>query len=140
MSWQTVVKENNLDVSTISLSKLQGKMRLDAEYYRPVFLQANNLCKAKTYTTLGELISLLTDYHANGGYETLRDNVQMSDTPDYALMVRTTDLQNGNYDNDVKYISEDAYNFLKKSQIFGGEIIINKIGSAGKPYLMPFLN
>lgn len=140
MTWQTIIKENNLDASVINLSKLQGKMRLDAEYYRPVFLQASNLCKEKENAVLGGLIDLLTDYHANGAYETLRDNVQMSDTPDYALMIRTTDLQNDNYDNDVKYISENAYNFLKKSQVFGGEIIINKIGSAGKPYLMPFLN
>lgn len=140
MSWQTIVKENNLDVSVINLSKLQGKMRIDAEYYRPVFLEANNFCEKKEHTTLGELITLLTDYHANGGYETLRDNVQMSDVPDYALVIRTTDLQNDNYDKDVKYVSENAYNFLKKSKVFGGEIIINKIGSAGKPYLMPFLN
>lgn len=140
MSWQTIIKGKNLDVSEIDLANLQGKMRLDAEYYRPTFLRANNLCKGKKHSTLGELIALLTDYHANGGYESLRDNVQMSDTPDYALMIRTTDLQNDNYDNDVKYISESAYKFLKKTQVFGGEIIMNKIGSAGKPYLMPHIN
>lgn len=140
MSWETIVKDNNLDISAINLSNLQGKMRLDAEYYRPTFLEASNLCKGKNNTTLGELIDLLTDYHANGGYKSLRDNVQMSDTPDYALMIRTTDLQNDNYEVGVKYVSENGYNFLKKSKVFGGEIIMNKIGSAGKPYLMPFLN
>lgn len=89
---------------------------------------------------IGKYLNVLTDYHSNGSYETLRDNVTLLDTPNYALMVRTTDLENNNFDNDVKYIDEHAYNHLEKSKVFGGEIIINKIGSAGKVYLMPFLN
>lgn len=89
---------------------------------------------------IGKYLNVLTDYHSNGSYESLRDNVTLLDTPNYALMVRTTDLENNNFESDVKYIDEHAYNHLEKSKIFGGEIIINKIGSAGKVYLMPFLN
>ncbi|HAT4294405.1 TPA: restriction endonuclease subunit S [Clostridium perfringens] len=89
---------------------------------------------------IGKYLNVLTDYHSNGSYETLRDNVTLLDTPSYALMVRTTDLEKNNFEYDVKYIDEHAYNHLEKSKVFGGEIIINKIGSAGKVYLMPFLN
>ncbi|RDY22702.1 restriction endonuclease subunit S [Romboutsia maritimum] len=89
---------------------------------------------------IGKYLKVLTDYHSNGSYETLRDNVTLLDTPSYALMVRTTDLEKNNFEDDVKYIDEHAYNHLEKSKVFGGEIIINKIGSAGKVYLMPFLN
>ena len=89
---------------------------------------------------LGNYLNVLTDYHSNGSYETLRDNVTLLDTEDYAFMVRTTDLENNNFEKDVKYIDEHAYNHLAKSKVFGGEIIINKIGSAGKVYLMPVLN
>ena len=64
----------------------------------------------------------------------------MYDKPDYALMVRTTDLERNDFENDVKYIDEKAYNILSKSKVFGNEIIMNKIGSAGKVYLMPTLN
>ena len=88
----------------------------------------------------GQIISILTDYHANGSYKILKDNVELLDFKDYALMVRTTDLENNNFVQGVKYINEKAYNFLKKTKIFGGEIIINKIGSAGNIYLMPLLN
>jgi len=91
-------------------------------------------------TTVGKCLDVLTDYHANGSYETLRDNVSLLDIPDYALMVRTTDLEKNNFVDAVKYIDEHAYNHLEKSKVFGGEIIINKIGSAGKVYLMPYLN
>ncbi|QHI72687.1 restriction endonuclease subunit S [Aminipila terrae] len=89
---------------------------------------------------LGAYLDVLTDYHSNGSYETLRDNVTLLDIPSYALMVRTTDLEKNNFEDDVKYIDEHAYNHLEKSKVFGGEIIINKIGSAGKVYLMPYLN
>lgn len=89
---------------------------------------------------IDEYLECLTDYHSNGSYESLRDNVTLLDSPNYALMVRTTDLENNNFEKDVKYIDEHAYNYLEKSKVFGGEIIINKIGSAGKVYLMPFLN
>ena len=92
------------------------------------------------FTTLGEVISVLTDYHANGSYEVLRKHVELKDDPDYALMLRTTDLENDDYINGVKYISEKAYEFLEKSKVFGGEIVINKIGSAGKVYFVPYLN
>lgn len=88
----------------------------------------------------GEIISVPMDYHSNGSYETLRDNVQLLDTPDYAYMIRTTDLEKKDYETNVKYISKSAYEFLTKSKIFGGEIIMNKIGSAGQVYFMPYLN
>ena len=87
-----------------------------------------------------EIISILTDYHANGSYKILKDNVELLDFKEYALMIRTTDLENNNFIQGVKYINEKAYNFLKKTKIFGGELIINKIGSAGNVYLMPYLN
>jgi type I restriction enzyme S subunit len=88
----------------------------------------------------GKHIDILTDYHANGSYEILNKNVKLKNTPDYAIMIRTTDLEKNTFEGDAIYISESAYNFLKKTKIHGGEIIINKIGSAGKVYLMPFLN
>lgn len=66
--------------------------------------------------------------------------VKMYDSPNYAYMVRTTDLENNNFVTDVKYIDENAYNLLAKSKVYGNEIIMCKIGSAGKCYLMPNLN
>ena len=89
---------------------------------------------------LEELISLLTDFSANGSYEKLDSNVKMYDEPNYALMVRTTDLERNDFSKSVKYIDQNAYNLLSKSTLYGNEIIMNKIGSAGKIYIMPCLN
>ena len=85
---------------------------------------------------MGDYMTLLTDFSSNGSYKTLDSGVTMYDEPNYAWMVRTTDLESGDM-TAIKYIDESAYELLAKSKIFGGEIIMNKIGSAGKIYLMP---
>lgn len=85
---------------------------------------------------LGEHIKVLTDYHANGSYKALRENVELLDERSYALMIRTTDLEAKEYKSNVKYISKKAYDFLAKSQVHPEDIIINKIGSAGQVYIM----
>ena len=81
----------------------------------------------------------LTDFSANGSYELLDSHVVMYDEPHYAIMVRTTDLEAGDLKNGVKYIDQDAYELLGKSKLYGGEMIMNKIGSAGKIYIMPHI-
>lgn len=93
-----------------------------------------------TKDDMGKYISVLTDFSANGSYAVLDSQVKMYDSPNYAYMVRTTDLENNNFVTDVKYIDENAYNLLAKSKVYGNEIIMCKIGSAGKCYLMPNLN
>lgn len=86
---------------------------------------------------MGNYMTVLTDFSANGSYKTLDSLVVMYDDPNYAYMVRTTDLENEDYKNNVKYITEEAYNFLSKSKVYPDDIIMNKIGSAGKVYIMP---
>lgn len=85
---------------------------------------------------MGDYMTLLTDFSSNGSYKTLDSGVTMYDEPNYAWMVRTTDLESGDMTS-IKYIDENAYELLAKSKIYGDEIIMNKIGSAGKIYLMP---
>ena len=85
---------------------------------------------------MGDYMTLLTDFSSNGSYKTLDSGVTMYDEPNFAWMVRTTDLESGDMTAN-KYIDEKAYELLAKSKIYGGEIIMNKIGSAGKIYLMP---
>lgn len=88
---------------------------------------------------LGDLIEVLTDYHANGAYKKLKENVELLDDEDYALMIRTTNFENNDFNNSVKYINEHAYNFLEKSKVYPNDLIMNKIANAGSVYLMPDL-
>jgi type I restriction enzyme S subunit len=107
-----------------------------ASVLETLFADLENDCDA---VELGELIDTLTDYHANGSYEVLKKNVELKDTEDFAWMVRSTDFEN-NFQNEMRYITETGYEFLKKSRVLGGEIIMSKIGNAGKVYLMPEIN
>ena len=129
-----------MQVSTVPFSKIQkasNLFRFDAEYFQPKYLETENLIKKSKYYELRDLISVLTDYHANGSYEVLRGNVRLKSEEDYAHMIRTVDIERDDFENDIIYISESAYNFLTKTKVYGGEIIINKIGNAGRVYLIP---
>jgi type I restriction enzyme S subunit len=90
--------------------------------------------------TVNDCIEFLTDYHANGSYERLKENVELLEKEDYAIMIRTTNFEKKNFQNNLLYISEHAYNYLKKSKVLGDDIIINKIANAGATYIMPHLN
>ncbi len=92
----------------------------------------------KTYK-LGDLISTITDYHANGAYKKLKENVTLLDKEDYAAMIRSTNFEKNDF-KDLKYIDRHAYDFLRKSKVFPGDVLMNKIANAGSVYFMPDLN
>jgi len=133
-----------LDKADAIRRKRQQAIELADDFLRSVFLDmfGDPVTNPKGWEVkkFGEVIDVLTDYHANGSYKTLVKNVTLFDEPNFAYMVRTTDLEKKNYTESVKYIDQHAYEHLSKSKVFGGEIIMNKIGSAGAVYLMPNLN
>ena len=83
-----------------------------------------------------KLLSVLTDYTANGSFASLAENVTYQDSG-YSRLVRLTDLRE-NLENDGLYVDESAHNFLKKSELRGGEVLIANVGAyAGFACLMP---
>lgn len=89
---------------------------------------------------LEEHIEYMGDIGSNGSNEMVAKNLEMLDEEDYAIMIRTTNLTRNDFTNNIKYVTQRTYEFFKKSKIYGGEIIMNKIGSAGDFWLMPNLN
>ena len=87
-----------------------------------------------------DIAEYIGDIGSNGANKVVINHLDMKDEEDYAMMVRFTNFTKNDFKEDVKYISKEAYDFFKKSQIFGGELIICKIGSAGQNYIMPYLN
>ena len=87
-----------------------------------------------------DIVDYMGDIGSNGANKVVVDHLDMKDKEDYAMMVRFTNFTKNDFTDDVKYVSKEAYDFFKKSQIFGGELIICKIGSAGQNYVMPYLN
>lgn len=116
------------------------KSRLDSDFFQKKYIAAYRKMKSIAHTTIRDELSVLTDFHSNGSYESIAAVFKLLDAPDYAYMVRTTDLEARNYSKDVKYVSKRTYDFLEKSKVYGGEVIINKIGSPGRTFLMPYLD
>ena len=82
---------------------------------------------------------IVTDYVANGSFASLKENVTYFEDPNYAVLIRLTDYNRG-FDGQFVYIDEHAYNFLSKTQLFGGEIIISNVGAnVGTVFKVPYL-
>jgi type I restriction enzyme S subunit len=75
-----------------------------------------------------DILSVLTDYTANGSFGDLAKNVTYLDYEDYARLVRLTDLRE-NLKNMGVYVDENGYSYLSKSSLFGGEILVANVGA-----------
>lgn len=140
MKYQELLE--GLEVKEVLFSEIlldNEKFRIDDEFFMKEYISAYKKIKSIPHFILGNEISILSDFHANGSYEHIAEVFELLDEPNFAYMVRTTDLETNNFSENVKYITKQAYDFLHKSQIFGGELLINKIGTPGKSYLMPYL-
>ena len=89
---------------------------------------------------IGNLDVLVTDYVANGSFKSLADNVQYLSKETDNVLIRLTDYNN-NFSSDMVYISDESYNFLSKSKLYGDEIIISNVGAnVGTVFRCPRLN
>jgi type I restriction enzyme S subunit len=79
----------------------------------------------------------VTDFVANGSFAALKENVTLSDVPDFSIYVRTTDFKNNFSEAKAKYASKKSYDFLKKSRLMGDEVIISNVGDVGTVFRPP---
>lgn len=84
-----------------------------------------------------DLPIVITDYVANGSFASLKANVTLYQEENYSYFIRNTDLKSGNYG---VFVDKHSYEFLSKSKLFGGELIISNVGDVGSVYLCPKLN
>lgn len=86
---------------------------------------------------VGSLPMLVTDYVANGSFASLKANVNLYQEPNYAYFIRNTDLKSGTFG---VFVDQHSYEFLSKSTLYGGEIIISNVGDVGSVFLCPKLD
>ena len=87
--------------------------------------------------SIGEMPLTVTDYVANGSFASLKENVKLYEDENYAYFIRNTDLKSKDF---CVYVDEHSYNFLSKSKLEGGEIIISNVGDVGSVHLCPYLD
>ena len=80
------------------------------------------------------------DYVANGSFSTLKENVQKVDfyNGKEAILLRFSDF-NKNWEDNFSYITQDSYNFLDKSKVFPGDLVVCNVGDVGNFFRAPDL-
>ena len=119
---------------------LTGKRRLPGFELRTGFkpTQFGEIPEDWSFRPLGTEIQEMTDFVAAGSFESLRNNIQVYDTPNYAVYVRLFDLRLGLHHNKQKYVDVASYQFLSRSNLHGNEILVANIGAnVGEAFLMP---
>lgn len=86
------------------------------------------------------VVADVSDYVANGSFAALKENVSYSGSPDHAVLVRLVD-HNSAWQGTKVYVSESAYQFLRKSSLEHGDIVVANVGAnAGTVFRVPTLD
>ena len=101
-------------------------------------LQYGKLPNGWCLVSVGDYVDLVTDFVASGSFASLRENVKYFNSPEYAILVRTKDFQN-NFQKELVYTDKHGYEFLEKSNLYGGELVFSNVGSIGKVFIVPHL-
>ena len=89
---------------------------------------------------LDECSTKITDFVASGSFASLRENVTYYKEENYAILVRTLDFGH-HFKKDLVYTDKHGYDFLRNSNLIGGELILSNIGaSIGKVFIVPKLD
>lgn len=86
---------------------------------------------------IGDLDIFVTDYVANGSFASLKENVSILEKKDYAYFIRNVDLKANDF---PRFVNQHSYEFLSKSKLIGGEVIISNVGDVGSVFLCPKLD
>ena len=137
---------DNQNKITKIMDNINNKIKLNNEINnnllqlcRYKYEELNNNYDNWDLTKIKDLNLEVTDYVANGSFKSLADNVTLYDEKEYALYVRNTDLK-VNFSDKRKYVDKRSYNFLRKSKLDGGELIISNVGDVGSVFICPHLD
>ncbi|WP_405570208.1 restriction endonuclease subunit S [Winogradskyella sp. Asnod2-B02-A] len=102
-------------------------MKTYEAYKESGILGVNEVPKDWKIVNFRYLIDILTDFTSNGSFGDLAKNVNYLEEGTSRL-VRLTDLR-ADFKNKGIYLDEASHNYLKKSELFGGEILLANVGA-----------
>lgn len=125
MSWQEIVEKYNLDVSIVNFNELIG--RIDAEYYKPLYIQNIGKIKRKNFRLLKEVSIKITDFGAYSQNSWIR----YLDSGEN-IFIRNQDIEGFFIKSGEKiYISDEVYKKLSL-HLEERDILIQRAGTLGK--------
>lgn len=95
------------------------------------------LCpKGVPFKKIGDICETITDYVAAGSFKDLANNVKYLQEPDYAMLIRTTDIKSKFKGDKFIYINESAFNYLWRVNLNKDSLILPNIGNCGEIYYL----
>lgn len=88
------------------------------------------------FKTIGEICETITDCVAAGSFKDLSNNVKYLKEPDYAMLIRTTDIKSNFKGDKFIYINEAAFNYLWRVNLDKESIVLPNIGNCGEVYYL----
>ena len=123
------------------LNAIDNKIETNTMINRNLYEQAITIFEQvyQTYQTakIGDTDVFVTDYVANGSFKSLKENVTILEDKDYAYFIRNVDLKAKSF---PRFVDQHSYEFLSKSKLEGGEVIISNVGDVGSVFLCPKLD
>ena len=132
-----------LDKFTSLEAELEAELELRKKqytYYREQLLNFSYTPPSEfnvVYKKLGEMCELVTDFTAAGSFASNAKNVKYLNNPDFALLVRTTDLKQ-KFQNEDRfiYVDKKAYEYLWRVKLDVESIIMPNVGNCGEVYFV----
>lgn len=121
-TWQTIVKENDLDVSEINLEQVLKLNRLDGEYYKPLYLGYEQQIISKGYKEIQSFASITDGIHSSIDFDeqsTINLLSAMSPKDNYFDISRN------------KTISETQHKKNPRTELQEGDVIVSTVGTIG---------
>ncbi len=121
MSWQTIVKEKELDVSIINFKNIERE-RIDADFYSNTFLANKNKIKELNTKLMSDIC-----YIKSGTTPKDRDD----DLEEGVVLLKTTNIRNKPLTSGTSYyyISKELAERMKSTQLQKGDVLMNIVGA-----------
>ena len=131
-----------LDAFTELQAELQAelqKRKQQYNYYLDNLLNFKNINRGGyqaevRWMKMSEVFETITDYTAAGSFKSIAENVKYLKSPDYAMLIRTTDLKSRFRKGDFIYVSKSAFDYLWRVKMDKECIVMPNVGNCGEIY------
>lgn len=112
------------------------KRKLQYNYYLDNLLNFNRggYQAEVRWMKMSEVFETITDYTAAGSFKSIAENVKYLKSPNYAMLIRTTDLKSKFRKGDFIYVSKSAFDYLWRVKMDKECIVMPNVGNCGEIY------
>jgi restriction endonuclease S subunit len=132
MQIKTYQGEHKIEYSIVNLNEVEGVLRIDAEYFDPVYLRNEKLIEKKKWACLKDLSKEIINFGAYSLCNLIK--YQKRGVP-YLFVgnIKENEIDT----NSIKHINKKIHDLLYKSKIYSGDIVFTIAGTIGNAAVVP---